>query len=70
MATKLTGEKKSNYKSKAIGMTLQRQNPYKLGRERFSGIDEEGVTFPSTEVLFGSNGTNLSSVDIQVSFLD
>ena len=70
LSIKMTGEKKSNYKSKAISMTLKRQLPAKLGGEIFSGGDDEGeVTFPSTQALFGSNGTNLSSVDTQVSCL-
>ena len=67
LSIKMTGEKKSNYKSKTIGITLKRQAPAKLGKERFRGGDDEGgVTFPSTEVLFGSKGTNLSSIDTQV----
>ena len=70
LSIKMNGEKKSKYKSKTIGMTLKRQAPTKLGKERFSGGDDEGdVTFPSTEVLFGSRGTNLSSVDTQVSYI-
>ena len=68
LSIKMTGEKKSNYKSKAIYMTLKRQSPAKLGGKRFSGGEDEGeVTFPSTQALFGSNGTNMSSVDTQVS---
>ena len=48
-------------------MTLKRQAPAKLGKERFHGGDDEGgVTFPSTQVLFESIRTKLSSVDTQV----
>ena len=54
LSIKTTGEKKSNYKSKVIGMTLERQSPAKLGGERFSGGDDEGI-----------KGTNLLSVNIQ-----
>lgn len=68
LSTKMSGEKKSQYESKAIGMTLKRQTPAKLAKEKFHGSsDEGGVTFPSTDVLFGSNGTSLTSVDTQVS---
>ena len=68
LSIKMSGEKKSQYRSKTIGMTLKRQAPDKLGKERFHGRDDEGgVNFPSTEVLFGSNETNLASVDTQVS---
>ena len=68
LSIKMSGQKKSQYRSKTIGMTLKRQAPAKLGRERFHGSDEEGgVVFPSTDVLFGSNETNLTSVDTQVS---
>lgn len=48
-------------------MTIERKKPSKLGSRTLSGEGEEGaVTFPSTEVLFGENGTNLPSVDTQV----
>lgn len=68
LSIRITGERKGNYSSKAIRMTLKRQTPAKLGKERFSGRgDEGGVTFPSTDILFGDKGTKLKSVDTQVS---
>lgn len=71
LSTKTTGQKKTSLKSDVITMTLQRKAPSKIGGETFNGNGKEGsVTFPSTEVLFGRNGTTLPSVDTQVSSLN
>ncbi|KAL9952074.1 hypothetical protein ACROYT_G039278 [Oculina patagonica] len=67
LSFKTPGERKSTIKSDSITMTIERKQPSKIGSETLSGSDEEGaVTFPSTEVLFGENETNLPSVDIQM----
>ena len=67
LSIKMPGERKSTVKSNVITMTIERKQPLKIGSETFSGDNEEGaVTFPSTEVLFGKNGTDLPSVDSQV----
>ena len=66
----MTGQKKTSLKSDVIAMTLQRKAPSDIGSETFIGNKEDGsVTFPSTDVLFGRNGTTLPSVDTQVSWL-
>ena len=68
LSTKMTGQKKTSLKSDVLTMTIQRQAPSDIGSETFTGNEDEGsVTFPSTEVLFGRNGTTLPSVDTQVS---
>lgn len=70
LSTKMPGQKKVSLKSDAITMTLQRKAASKIGSETLSGNDEEGaVTFPSSDVLFGRNGTSVPSVDTQVSCL-
>ena len=70
LSTTMSGQKKTSLKSDVITMTLQRQAPSDIGSEMFTGNEEDGsVTFPSTEVLFGRNGTTLPSVDTQVSWL-
>ncbi|KAL9952071.1 hypothetical protein ACROYT_G039275 [Oculina patagonica] len=67
LSIKTVGERKSTFKSDAIAMTVERKQPSNIGSETLSGSDEEGaVTFPSTEVLFGENGTSLPSVDTQM----
>ena len=51
-------------------MRLRRQRPVDLGNKPFSGHEVEGnVTFPSADVLFGSDEKieKLGTVDIQVS---
>lgn len=70
LSTTMTGQKKTSLKSDVIAMTLQRKAPSDIGSETFTGNKEDGsVTFPSTDVLFGRNGTTLPSVDTQVSWL-
>lgn len=67
LSLKMTGERKSTFNSDAISMTLERKQPSKIGSETLAGNDDDGaVTFPSTEVLFGGNRTDLPSVDTQV----
>ena len=67
LSFKTAGERKSTFESDAIIMTLQREQPSKIGSATLSGNDEEGaVAFPSSEVLFGGNGRTLLSVDTQV----
>ena len=64
-----TGERQSNYRSETIIIRLARQMPSKLGGSKLlGGIGEGKVAFPSTKVLLGSQETNLSSVDTQVTF--
>lgn len=68
LSFKTAGERKSTFKSDALTMLLEKRQPSKIGNETLNGSEEEGaVTFPPTEALFGKNGTNLPSVDIQVS---
>ena len=69
LSTKVTGQKKTSLKGDAITLTLQRKAPAKIGGETLSGDENEGaVTFPSTEALFGRNGSG-THVDMQVGFL-
>ena len=67
----MAGQKKTSLKSDVMTMTLQRQAPSDIGDETFTGDENEGsAKFPSPDVLFGRNGTTLSSVDTQVSRLN
>jgi len=67
----MAGQKKTSLKSDVITMTLQRQAPSDIGDETFTGDENGGsAKFPSPDVLFGRNGTTLSSVDTQVSWLN
>lgn len=67
LSFKTAGEKKAIFKSHAMAMTLERKQPSKIGSENLSANEDEGaVTFPSPDLLFGKNGTDLPSVDTQV----
>ena len=70
LSTKMIGQKKISFKSDAMTMTLQRKAPSKIGSEALSGNEDDGtVRFPSAEVLFGRNDTEMPSVDTQVRYL-
>lgn len=69
LSISMTGERQSKYSSETIIIRLARQTPSKLGGSKLRGSINEGrVAFPSTKVLLGSQETNLSSVDTQVTF--
>ena len=70
LSLKASGQRQSVYDSYFIKMRLRRQRPVNLGNKPFSGHEVEGnVTFPSADVLFGSDEKidKLGTVDIQVS---
>ena len=56
LSIKTCGQRQSVYDSDFINMRLRRQRPVNLGNNIFSGHEEEGnVTFPSADVIFGSD---------------
>ena len=67
LSTKMTGEKSSTFKADLITMTVDRQVPSKVGGKTLRPSKEVGaVSFPSSEILFEKNMTDLPSVDTQV----
>ena len=71
LSIKTSGQRQSVYDSDFIKMRLWRQRPKNLGKKTFSGHEEEGnVTFPSAEVIFGSDEKiqKPGTVDTQVSY--
>ena len=71
LSIKTSGQRQSVYDSDFIKMRLWRQRPKNLGKKTFSGHEEEGnVTFPSAEVIFGSDEKIQKpvTVDTQVSY--
>lgn len=63
LSTKAVGEKPTVFKTKSMGVVLDRQRSSDMGGKKL-GEGSNGVALPSVDSLFGNNGPD--AVDSQV----
>lgn len=63
LSTKAVGEKPTVFKTKSMGVVLDRQRSSDVGGKKL-GEGSNGVALPSADSLFGNNGPD--AVDSQV----